>query len=255
MASKKFHSKYTPSSKTDDVMRLNKFLAHAGLCSRRKAVDLIKEGEVSVNGKIERNPAYEVQKTDKIIHKGAIVKPNFKKVYILLNKPKNTVTTVSDEKGRRTVIDLIQNRTTERVYPVGRLDRNTLGLLLLTNDGDLARKLSHPSSQIKKTYHVVLDKSVPQADVDKILSGLTLEDGIAEVDELVYFENKPHNELSISLHSGKNRIIRRIFEHLGYEVIKLDRVFYAGLTKKDLPRGWSRHLNKKEIIMLKHFIH
>jgi 23S rRNA pseudouridine2605 synthase len=170
-----------------------------------------------------------------------------------MNKPKNVVTTVSDEKGRRTVIDLLRNKVKERVYPVGRLDKNTTGLLLLTNDGDLAKKLAHPSYEIQKFYQVRLDRDASQDDLDKIKAGLVLEDGVAEVDGVDYVQGK-QNEIGIQLHSGKNRIIRRIFEHLDYQVIKLDRVYYAGLTKKDLPRGWFRPLTKQEIIMLKHFV-
>jgi 23S rRNA pseudouridine2605 synthase len=238
---------------TNEIMRLNKYLAHAGLCSRRKAVDHIKAGEVKVNGKVEINPAYEVQVTDKITFKGENQKISKSKVYILLNKPKNTVTTVKDERGRPTVMELIAKKTSERVYPIGRLDRNTVGLLLITNDGDLAKKLSHPSSQIKKVYHVVLDKPITQSDIQKIKNGLELEDGKAEIDGLDYIIGKGPNEVGIELHSGKNRIIRRIFAQMGYDVVKLDRTYYAGLTKKDLPRGWSRFLTKKEVIMLKHF--
>ncbi|RME12102.1 MAG: pseudouridine synthase, partial [Bacteroidetes bacterium] len=167
-------------------------------------------------------------------------------------KPKDVITTVSDEKGRRTVIDLLRNKVPERVFPVGRLDRMTTGLLLLTNDGDLAQRLSHPSFKVKKIYYVVLDKILPEPDLERIRKGVELEDGIATVDGIDYVGQKK-NEIGIELHLGKNRIIRRIFEHLGYEVVKLDRTFYAGLTKKDLPRGHFRHLKEKEIIMLKHF--
>lgn len=170
-----------------------------------------------------------------------------------MNKPKNTVTTVSDERGRRTVIDLIGDKVKERIYPVGRLDRETTGLLLLTNDGDLAKKLSHPSYEIKKFYRVILDKKISSEDLDKIRAGLTLEDGFIKVDGVALTKNSDGNEVGVELHSGRNRIIRRIFEHLGYTVIKLDREYYAGLTKKDLKRGWWRHLSEKEIIMLKHF--
>jgi len=234
-------------------MRLNKYVAHSGICSRRKAAELVKQGLITVNGKVEINPAYEVNKRDKIKYQGKTIKPTKKMIYILMNKPKNTVTTVSDDRGRRTVIDIVEKKIDQRIYPVGRLDRNTTGLLLLTNDGDLAKKLSHPSHKIQKRYHVILDKPVTPSDIDKIKRGVALEDGIAEVDDISYINYGPKNEIGLELHSGKNRVIRRLFAHLGYEVTKLDRVYYAGLTKKDIPRGWFRNLTEQEIIMLKHF--
>jgi 23S rRNA pseudouridine2605 synthase len=232
--------------------RLNKYIAHCGVCSRRKAAELVKGGMVKVNGKTETNPAYVVQPSDKVEYGGKILEVEEKKIYLLMNKPKNVVTTVSDERGRRTVIDLLRNKVKERVYPVGRLDKNTTGLLLLTNDGELAKKLAHPSHQVKKFYQVRLDREVSEADLEHILKGVKLDDGIAEVDSAGYVKDR-RNEIGLELHSGRNRIIRRIFEALDYEVIKLDRVYYAGLTKKDLPRGWFRHLTEREIIMLKHF--
>lgn len=235
-------------------MRLNKYVAQAGICSRRKAAELVKAGEVKVNDKVEINPAYVVAERDKVFYKGKRIKPQTNMVYLLMNKPKDVITTVSDERGRRTVIDLIRPRISDRVYPVGRLDRNTTGLLLLTNDGDLAKKLSHPSHQVKKIYHVILDRNFKSSDMEKIKEGITLEDGIAEVDDVTYIKDAKKTEVGIELHSGKNRIIRRIFEALNYKVIKLDRVYYAGLTKKDLKRGWFRNLKAKEVIMLKHFI-
>lgn len=234
-------------------IRLNKFIAHSGLCSRRKAADLVKAKKITVNGEIEENPSYMVQPDDKVVHDGKLLKVEENKVYILLNKPKKVVTTLSDEKGRRTVIDLLGGKVKERVYPVGRLDYMTTGLLVLTNDGDLAKKLSHPSHEVRKLYHVGIDKPINAEDVRKIEKGLLLEDGLAEVDSAKIIEGREDKELMIKLHQGKNRIIRRIFEHLGYRVIKLDRVNYAGLTKKDLPRGWNRKLTEQEIIMLKHF--
>ncbi|NNF34944.1 MAG: rRNA pseudouridine synthase [Saprospiraceae bacterium] len=236
------------------MMRLNKFIAHSGVCSRRKAADLVKAGEIEVNGKVEINPAVEVSSEDVVTYKGKVLKPEQRKVYILLNKPKNTVTTLKDEKGRRTVMDILRNKVKERIYPVGRLDRATTGLLLLTNDGDLAKKLSHPSHKVKKYYHVVLDKDVSEEHLEQIKKGLQLEDGLAIVDEADYIKGKGKAEVGLEIHIGKNRIVRRIFEHLGYRVIKLDRTYYAGLTKKDLPRGWHRLLTKQEVIMLKHFI-
>ena len=234
-------------------MRLNKYIAHSGLCSRRKAGDLVKQGVVKVNGKIEANPAYEVQKGDKVEYKGKLLRPETNKVYVLMNKPKNTVTTTSDEKGRRTVMDIVQKKYKERIYPVGRLDKNTVGLLLLTNDGDLAKKLSHPSHKVVKRYHVVLDKEVTEDHLKEIKEGLILEDGKAVVDDIDWIYGSDKSEVGIEIHIGKNRIVRRIFEHLGYQIQKLDRVYYGGLTKKDLPRGWFRDLKPKEIIMLKHF--
>tara|TARA_B100000497_G_C7696123_1_gene425349 strand:- start:7098 stop:7805 length:708 start_codon:yes stop_codon:yes gene_type:complete len=234
-------------------MRLNKYIAHSGLCSRRKAGDLVKEGVVKVNGEIEANPAYEVQKEDKVEYKGRVLRLESKMVYVLMNKPKNTVTTTADEKGRRTVMDIVQKKHKERIYPVGRLDKNTVGLLLLTNDGDLAKKLSHPSHKVTKKYHVVLDKEIPEAHLKQIKDGLILEDGKAEVDDIDWIFDSDNSEVGIEIHIGKNRIVRRIFEHLGYKILKLDRVYYAGLTKKDLPRGWFRDLKPKEIVMLKHF--
>jgi 23S rRNA pseudouridine2605 synthase len=191
--------------------------------------------------------------TDEVQYKGQILKPIGKQYYILMNKPKDFVTTLNDPEGRRTVAELIKDDDVPRVFPVGRLDRMTTGLLLLTNDGDLAQKLSHPSYKIKKIYHVKLDRNVKPADIDKIAAGLDLEDGKAVVDKVAYMMDCPPNEVGVELHSGKNRIVRRIFEHLGYEVEKLDRIYYGGLTKKDLRRGWWRHLTEQEVVMLKHF--
>lgn len=240
------------SSKT--LMRLNKYIAHCGVCSRRKAAELVKSGQISVNGSIEENPSYLVIEGDKVEYKGKVLKVEERKVYILMNKPKNTLTTLSDENGRMTVRDIIGDKVKERIYPVGRLDRMTTGLLLLTNDGDLATKLAHPSGEVKKFYRAVLDKKLPELDLEKIRNGLTLEDGFIKVDGADYVKGGEGAVIGLELHSGRNRIIRRIFEHLGYTVDRLDREYYAGLTKKDLKRGWWRHLNEQEIIMLKHFI-
>ena len=234
-------------------MRLNKYVAHSGLCSRRKAADLVKGGQIKVNGRVELNPGYEVQKEDVVLHKGKKLMRERKLVYILMNKPKNVVTTTSDEKARKTVLDIVQNKVKERIYPVGRLDRNTTGLLLLTNDGDLAKKLTHPSHGVKKRYHVVLNKVVTEKHMKAIKKGLTLEDGVAIVDDLDWIIDSDNSEVGIEIHIGKNRIVRRIFESLGYVVERLDRVYYGGLTKKDLPRGWFRPLKTREIVMLKHF--
>lgn len=234
-------------------MPLNKYIAHCGLCSRRKAVDLIKEGKVTVNGKPVLEPAFKVTNKDavKVANKAVSLQKNL--VYILLNKPKGYITTTDDPEGRQTVMELIADATNERVFPVGRLDRNTSGLLLLTNDGELAQKLAHPKHNIKKIYHVGLDKALTKADFEQILGGVTLEDGVALVDALGYVDSKDKTQIGIEIHSGKNRIVRRIFEHMGYSVEKLDRVMYAGLTKKNVNRGRWRLLSEKEIILLKHF--
>lgn len=252
-----FHSKKkeSPLTLNQDLtkMRLNKFVAHCGICSRREAAQLVKEGQIKVNDKVETNPAYEVQFKDKIFYQNKRISPQENKVYILLNKPKNYITTLKDEKSRHTVMDLLENKISERVYPVGRLDRNSTGLLLMTNDGELAQKLSHPSFKVQKIYHVGLDKNLQTKDLEKIRDGITLDDGKIEVDSIDYVEGKK-DEVGIEIHSGKNRVIRRLFESLSYEVKKLDRVYYAGLTKKSIPRGKFRHLTKQEIITLKHFL-
>lgn len=231
-------------------MRLNKFIANAGICSRRNADIYISAGNVEVNGQVMTTLGYRVQPTDVVKFDGKIISSE-KKVYILLNKPKGFITTTNDEKGRKTVMDLVANATSARILPVGRLDRPTTGLLLLTNDGDLAKKLTHPTHGVRKIYHVVLDKKLDYKDFLKIEHGLELEDGFIQVDEISYVNDKPKNEIGVKIHSGKNRIVRRIFEHLGYNVEKLDRVVFAGLTKKDLPRGHWRRLTQQEIINLK----
>jgi len=234
-------------------MRLNKYVAHCGICSRRKAAEHIKEGLVKVNGAVVLEPFYQVQENDQITFKDEAIQPEVQQVYILMNKPKNTITTSSDERGRKTVLDLIGGKVKERIFPVGRLDRETTGLLLLTNDGDVAKKLSHPSHKVTKFYHAFLDKPLSKAHLQQIKEGLTLDDGPVEVDSANYLNEKEKEAVGIELHLGRNRIVRRIFEHLGYEVLRLDRTYYAGLTKKDLPRGRWRFLSEREIIMLKHF--
>lgn len=233
--------------------RLNKYVALSGVCSRRAAADLVKNGEISVNGKVHDDPSYVVQKGDVITYSGKVLKVEDKKVYYLMNKPKNTITSAKDEKGRKTVMDLIAGKVEERVFPVGRLDRNTTGLLLLTNDGDLSTALAHPSSKVKKIYLASLDKNFALKDLEKVREGFSLDDGPIEVDDINYAEGSK-SDLLITIHMGKNRIVRRIFEYLGYEVIKLDRIYFGGLTKKDLPRGFWRPLDEKEVILLKHFI-
>ncbi len=234
-------------------MRLNKYIAHSGVCSRRAAAELVKNGEISVNGAIELNPSYMVEESDLVEYKGRKLEQEKNKVYLLLNKPAGFVTTLDDEQGRKTVMDLVKKKVSERVYPIGRLDMNTSGLLLLTNDGDLAHKLSHPSQEIIKIYHVTLNNDITDEDIQKVRDGLELEDGLAIVDKIDRIKGGEANEVGLQLHMGKNRIVRRIFEHLGYHVNRLDRTYYAGLTKKDLPRGFSRFLSKQEIIGLRHF--
>ena len=234
-------------------MRLNKYVAHAGICSRRQAADYIKEGLVTVNGEVETSPGYQVQSGDLIFFKGKAIAPERRKVYLLMNKPKNVITTVKDERGRKTVMDLLKGKISERIFPVGRLDRDTTGLLLLTNDGDLAQRMMHPSHEMKKIYNVTLDKPISPEELDQIRACLILEDGPAPVNWVEYLGKGTEKEVAIEIHIGRNRIVRRIFEHLGYEVKKLDRVYLGGLTKKDLPRGFWRPLREKEIIMLKHF--
>ncbi len=233
-------------------MPLNKYLAHCGVCSRRDAVALISEGKVKVNGTIATEPGYKVKEMDEVTYNGKKLFVTKNLVYILLNKPKDYITTTDDPQGRKTVLQLIKNATDERVYPIGRLDRNTSGVLLLTNDGDLTQKLSHPSYEIKKIYEVKLDKILAKSDFEKILKGVKLEDGEIQVDSLAYADAKDRSIIGIELHSGRNRIVRRIFEHLGYDVKGLDRVMYANLTKKNVERSKWRYLSEKEIRLLKY---
>jgi 23S rRNA pseudouridine2605 synthase len=236
---------------TDGKIRLNKYISNAGICSRREADEMIKSGAIKVNGKVVTELGTRVSPEDKIQYGDETLSKETKR-YLLLNKPKDTITTANDPEGRKTVMELVKNACKERLYPVGRLDRTTTGLLLMTNDGELAKKLTHPSYQVKKIYHVSLDKNLKAVDMKRILDGLTLEDGLAEVDEIAYVgEGTDKSEVGIAIHSGKNRIVRRIFEHLGYVVVKLDRTYFAGLTKKDLPRGKFRFLTEKELIMLR----
>ena len=249
---KKEHKSFNEKEQQEG-MRLNKYIAHCGICSRRAASEHIKNGLVTVNGKVILEIGHRVMEDDEVTFKLKVVKPETNMVYLLMNKPKDTVTTLSDEKGRKTVMDIIGDKVKERIYPVGRLDRATTGLLLLTNDGDLAKKLSHPSHKVSKVYHVTLNQNVTAEHLEAIRNGLTLEDGLVEVDGVEWSKGKDKNEVGIELHVGKNRIVRRIFEHLGYHVNKLDRVYYGGLTKKNVTRGFFRHLTEQEVIMLKHF--
>ncbi len=242
-----------PTPHTGDgprLVRLNKYIAHAGICSRREADTLIAAGNITVNGKTITEMGYKVSPSDEVRFDGRLLNTE-KKEYVLLNKPKNFITTTRDEKGRRTVMELVSRASPSRLLPVGRLDRNTTGLLLFTNDGDLAKKLTHPKHGVRKIYHVELDKVFRDADLAKVREGLQLEDGPISVDEISYIKGAPKREVGVEIHSGRNRIVRRIFEHLGYRVVRLDRVAFAGLTKKDLPRGHWRHLTKQEVINLR----
>lgn len=232
-----------------ETMRLNKYIANAGVCSRREADKLIADGKVKVNGKIITELGFRVKAKDLVKYQGKVLNPE-KKQYVLLNKPKGFITTTSDPKGRKTVMELVSKACEEQVFPVGRLDRATTGLLLFTNDGELAKKLTHPSSQIRKVYQVTLNEPITKSDFLSIVEGITLEDGPIQVDDLAIV-SPDDKVLGIEIHIGKNRIVRRIFEHFGYQVEKLDRVMFGNLTKKDLPRGKWRHLTEKEIRRLK----
>ena len=233
-----------------EPLRLNKFLANAGVCSRREADEFIQAGLVTVNGEVVTELGTKILRTDEVKFHDAVVSLE-KKVYVLLNKPKDYVTTSDDPQQRKTVMDLVKDVCPERIYPVGRLDRNTTGVLLLTNDGDLASKLTHPKFLKKKVYHVHLDKNLTSHDMDQIREGITLDDGEIKADAIEYADDRDKSQVGIEIHSGKNRIVRRIFESLGYRVTKLDRVQFAGLTKKNLRRGDWRFLTEKEVDMLR----
>ncbi len=241
------NQKPTPISK--EGVRLNKYIANSGICSRREADTFITTGLVSMNGKVVTEMGIKVMPGDEVSFNGQKINPE-RKVYILLNKPKDYVTTLDDPEGRRTVMDLIKGACDERIYPVGRLDRNTTGLLLFTNDGDLTKKLTHPSHNKKKIYHVTVDAEVSPEHLVEIQAGIELDDGFIKVDKISYVNNNPI-EIGIELHSGRNRIVRRILEHFGYNIKRLDRVYFGGLTKLNLPRGRWRLLTEKEIIRLK----
>ena len=231
-------------------IRLNKFLANAGVCSRREADEFITAGVVSVNGEVVTELGTKIKRGDEVKFHDQAVSIE-RKIYVLLNKPKDTVTTSDDPQARRTVMDLVKGACSERIYPVGRLDRNTTGVLLLTNDGDLASKLTHPKYLKKKIYHVHLDKNLTKADMEQIAAGIQLDDGEIQADAISYTDDFKKDEVGIEIHSGKNRIVRRIFESLGYKVVKLDRVFFAGLTKKGLRRGEWRYLTEQEVNFLR----
>ena len=247
---KKFTYKKKPKKlvekSVDDKIRLNRFLANAGICSRREADKLIETGVVSINNKVVTELGTKVSPND-VVHYGGMLLQSQKKQYVLLNKPKNYITTMDDPEERQTVMELISKACNERIYPVGRLDRATSGLLLFTNDGEMTKRLTHPSGKVKKIYHVTVDKNITQKDLISLVEGVQLEDGPAGADKAFYLADTSKSTISIELHSGKNRIIRRMMEHLGYKVTKLDRVQFAGLTKKDIPRGRFRHLSEKEV--------
>ena len=234
----------------NEPIRLNKYIANSGVCSRREADELIEAGFIKVNGKVVTELGAKVHPKDKVEYRGKLLS-NEKKVYILLNKPKDFVTTVRDRHAEKTVLDLVKNACDERVYPVGRLDKNTTGVLLLTNDGELTKQLTHPSYIKKKIYHVHLDKPVTKADMISIVEGVQVDEDFVTADAISYVEENDKTQVGVEIHTGQNRIVRRIFESLGYRIEKLDRVYFAGLTKKNLPRGKWRFLTPQELAMLK----
>ncbi|MBI9059077.1 MAG: pseudouridine synthase [Labilibaculum sp.] len=238
------------SGPEDGILRLNKFISNTGACSRREADIRIADGRITVNNRIVTEVGTKVNIKDVVCMDGKQLQAEAK-VYLVLNKPKDFVTTLDDPMGRKTVLDLIKHACDERVYPVGRLDRMTTGVLLFTNDGDLTKRLTHPSYNKKKIYHVFLDREISQEELDQVSAGLELEDGEIKADAISFADSKDKKQVGIEIHSGRNRIVRRIFEHLGYEVEKLDRVFFAGITKKNIPRGKWRFLSQKEVQMLK----
>jgi 23S rRNA pseudouridine2605 synthase len=236
----------TTRKKINEIFSLSKYLAQAGIASRRAVVALIMQGYVKVNGKVIKEPGYKLKSTDKVTYLDKPIAAD-KKIYILLNKPTGYITTVSDDRDRKTVLDLVRSATSARIYPVGRLDRDTSGLLVLTNDGDLAQRLAHPRHEVQKTYIVTLDRLLSKEDFEEIRKGIHLKDGFLRVDEIHFIPEQKRNRVKVIIHSGKNRIVRRIFEFFGYRVAKLDRTAYAGLTKKGLAVGDWRHLTKQEL--------
>jgi len=251
---RKRNVKTAASKAPEELIRLNKYISNSGVCARREADELIRTGHISVNGKKVTDMGVKVKPSDKVEYNGKALTPG-KRVYILLNKPKGYVTTVKDPHADATVLDLVKDATTERIYPVGRLDKSTTGVLLLTNDGDLAGKLTHPSFGARKVYHVFTDKEVTRHDMEQIVSGVNLEEGMVGADAISYPEPDDHTQVGLEIHSGQNRVVRRMFEKLGYRVRKLDRVSFAGLTKKNLQRGHWRNLTDKEVSMLKRGIY
>ena len=240
-----------PLPSFSDEIRLNKYLSNAGICSRREADVLIATGVVDVNGITILEMGYKVKPGDEVRYDGSLISQETKR-YVLLNKPKDFITTMDDPRGRKTVMQLVHKACKERIYPVGRLDRNTTGLLMFTNDGDLAKKLTHPRYEMKKIYHVEVNKNVDFKDMEKLMSGVELDDGgFVKADKVEFIRDTKPREVGVELHSGKYRVVRRMFEAVNYEVIKLDRVLFAGLTKKDLPRGEWRHLSSDEVNFLK----
>ena len=247
---KKRISKNQKHKTVKEGMRLNQFIAHAGICSRREADQFIAAGLVSVNHEVVTEMGYRVNPSDAVKFNNELIKSE-KKKYLLLNKPKGYICTSEDPKNRKTVMELVSVACKERLYPVGRLHRQTTGLLLFTNDGDMAKKLTNPKHGVKKIYHVLLDKNLKSVDLKKIVEGITLEDGVAYIETATYIKNAPKREVGIEIHRGKNSTVRKIFECLGYNVLRLDRVYFAGLTKKDIPRGRHRFLSDQEVAMLK----
>lgn len=234
---------------TSSGIRLNKYISNSGICSRREADTYIEHGSVTVNGKLVTEMGYKVQPTDVVKFDGTAISPEQKR-YVLLNKPKNYITTMDDDRGRKTVMELVDNATSERIYPVGRLDRMTTGLLLFTNDGELAKKLTHPKHNVRKLYHASLDRKLDLKDLHKLQGDVVIEGRKVFIDAVSYVEGEQKTEIGIEIHSGRNRIVRKIFEHVGYKVVKLDRVIFAGLTKKNLPRGRWRELTNQEVVNL-----
>ena len=241
--------KSTPKADTSSGIRLNKYIANSGICSRREADTYIEHGSVLVNGVLVTEMGYKVQPTDVVKFDGTTISPEEKR-YILLNKPKNYITTMDDDRGRKTVMELVANASKERIYPVGRLDRNTTGLLMFTNDGELAKKLTHPKHNVRKLYHASLDRKLELKDLEKLRGEVIIEGRKVFIDAVSYVDGQPKTEVGIEIHSGRNRIVRKIFEHVGYKVKKLDRVIFAELTKKNLPRGRWRELTQLEVTNL-----
>lgn len=239
-----------PTGATSELIRLNKYISNSGVCSRRDADKLISDGLVTVNGVVITELGHKVSATDEVRYNGKLLNPE-RKVYLLLNKPRGYVTSLDDPHAERTVMQLIEHACPERIYPVGRLDTQTTGLLLFTNDGELAKKLTHPSYEKKKVYHVHLDRDFQPEDLEKLKKGIELEDGFIAADAIEMIDQRDARQVGIEIHSGRNRIVRRMFNHLDYQVVKLDRVLFAGLTKKDLPRGHYRFLTQQEINFLK----
>ncbi len=237
-----------PSQKKTEStgIRLNKYISNSGICSRREADTYIEHGSVTINGKLVTEMGYKVQPNDEVRFDGTLISME-KKRYVILNKPKNYITTMEDDRGRKTVMELISNATKERIYPVGRLDRNTTGLLLFTNDGELAKKLTHPKHNVRKLYHASLDKKLTMSDLEKLRGEVIIEGRKVFIDAVSYVQGEKKTEVGIEIHSGRNRIVRKIFEHFGYTVTKLDRVVFAGMTKKNLPRGRWRELTQLEV--------